>query len=179
MQHLLLLIIALLVLGLTYTVIQWPGGLHMTFSQHAARSRWSVVYYAFLFLITLPMLAWFVSAWLVPQKQLPEMFVWFTYVAVLFQIVCTWFPELGGWRTTTHRILTGISGFALLPLVIMLATTAGLSIFVRFSAWVALAVMTSLLVTALSNQKGYKWALLLQVAYYAMFFAVLLLAVYL
>jgi hypothetical protein len=127
MQHLLLLVIIMLTLGLAYTVIKWPGGLHMTFSQHVAIARRSAIYYAILFLATLPLLMWFIAGWLVPQKQLPDGFLWFTYIAVLFQIVCTWFPEVGGWRTTTHRVLTGISGIAMLPLVVMLATASSLS----------------------------------------------------
>jgi hypothetical protein len=179
MQHLLILIVVVLILGLTYTVAKWPGGLHMTFSQHVAVARRSAIYYAFLFLTTLPLLVWFVGGWLVPQKQLPDAFLWFTYVAVLFQIVCTWFPEVGGWRTSVHRILTGISGVAMLPLVVILATAPSLSMTVRSSAWIALAFMVFLLAIALSNQKGYKWALPLQIGYYAAFFVVLLLATYL
>lgn len=178
MQHLLALVVIMLILGLAYTVTKWPGGLHMTFSQHVAVTRQSAIYYAFLFLGTLPLLVWFIGSWLVPQKQLPDAFLWFMYVAVLFQIMCTWFPEVGGWRTTVHRVLTGISGAAMLPLVVMLATAASLSIVVRFSAWGILAFMVFLLAIARSNQKGYKWALLLQIGYYAAFFALLLLATY-
>lgn len=179
MQHLLILIITVLILGLAYTVTRWPGGLHMTFSQHVAVARSSAIYYAFLFLATLPLLVWFIGGWLVPQKQLPDAFLWFTYIAVLFQIVCTWFPEVGGWRTTVHRVLTGISGIAMLPLVVMLAVASSLSVVVRFSAWFVLAFMVFLLAIALGNQKGHKWTLLLQIGYYAAFFAILLLATYL
>lgn len=150
----------------------------MTFSQHVIVSRWSKIYYALLFLATLPLLAWFIGGWLVPQKQLPDAFVWVAYIAVIFQIVCTWFPEVGGWRTVTHRVLTAISGVAMLPLVWMVATTPSLSVVVRFSAWIALGFMSWLLAIALSNQKGYRWALLLQIGYYAAFFIVLLLVTY-
>ena len=74
-------------------------------------------------------------SWLV---RLNNAFLWFMYVAVLFQIMCTWFPEVGGWRTTVHRVLTGISGPPC-PALVMLATAANLSIVVRFSAWGILA----------------------------------------
>jgi hypothetical protein len=178
MQHLLLLVVVMLILGLTFTVIRWPGGLHMTFSQHVARARWSKVYYALLFLVSLPLFVWFVAAWLVPSKQLPQAFLWLTYIAVVFQILCTWFPEEGGWKTTIHRILTGISGIAMLPLVTMLATAPSLSPLVRTTAWAAFGFMAMLLVIALSHQKGYKWALLLQIGYYAAFFLALLMATY-
>ncbi len=179
MQYLLIVVVIMLITGLSYTVVKWPGGLHMTFSQHVIATRWSKIYYASLFLVTLPLFVWFIGSWLIPQKQLPGTFLWFTCVAALFQLACTWFPETGGWRTTVHRVLTGVSGVAMLPLMFILATTSSISISVRFSAWAALGLMIILLVIAVSNQKGYKWALLLQVGYYATFFAVLLLATYL
>lgn len=151
----------------------------MTFSQHVIVTRWSKIFYALLFLTTLPALAWFITVWLVPHKHLPEAFLWFACIAVLFQILCTWFPEEGGWKTTLHRVLTGISGIAMLPLVIMLATASDLSLFVRSVAWIALGFMVFLLAIALSHQKEYKWALLLQIGYYAAFFLVMVLATYL
>jgi hypothetical protein len=179
MQHVLLLIIIALIIGLTFTVTKWPGGPHMTFSQHVTATRWSKIFYALLFLVTLPALAWFIAVWLVPHKQLPEAFLWFTYIAVLFQILCTWFPEEGGWKTTVHRVLTSISGVTMLPLVFILATAPSLSPSIRLAAWAALGFMIILLVIALRHQKGYKWALLLQIGYYAAFFSVLVLTTYL
>jgi len=117
MQHLLIVVVIMLITGLSYTVVKWPGGLHMTFSQHVIATRWSKIYYASLFLVTLPLFVWFIGSWFVPQKQLPGTFLWFTCVAALFQLACTWFPETGGWRTAVHRVLTGVSGVAMLPLV--------------------------------------------------------------
>jgi len=178
MQHLLLLVIALLVIGLAFTVVKWPGGAHMTFSQHAATSRWSKIYYSLLFMITLPLLMWFFAGWFVPEKALPAAFLWFAGIAVAFQILCTWVPEEGGTKTKVHRALTAISGIAMLPLVIIIATSSNLPGLVNIVAWVGLCVMTALLGVALKNQKGFRWALFLQIGYYATFFAVLLAANY-
>ena len=178
MQHLLILVIALVIIGLTFTVTKWPGGMHMTFSQHAATSRWSKIYYALLFLATLPLLMWFFFDWFVPNRSLPHAFLWFAGVAIVFQIICTWVPEEGGMKTKVHRSLTGISGIALLPLVIMIATAATLSTPVRVTAWIGLATMVVLLMIALRNQKGFRWALPLQAGYYAVFFIILLAATY-
>jgi hypothetical protein len=179
MQHVLLLIIIALILGLGFTIVRWPGGLHMTFSQHVARALWSKIYYALLFLATLPALVWFIATWLIPQKQLPEAFLWFTYAAVLFQILCTWFPDEGGWKSIVHRVSTGVSVIAMLPLIVILATASSLSLFARLSAWGALGFMVVLLATAVSRRTVYKWTLLLQIGYYAAFFSVLVLATYL
>ena len=168
----------LLIVGLGFVVTKWPGGINMTFSQHAAANRSSKIFYSSLFLITLPILMLFFSAWLVPQKGLSDVFLWFAGVAVVFQIVCTWVPEDGGMRTLVHRILTSISGIAMLPLVAIIATAPNLSIFVRTISLIALFLMIALLGMALRNQKGYKKALLLQVGYYAAFFSAILSATY-
>lgn len=178
MQHLLVIVIAMVIIGLAITVSTWPGGMHMTFSQHAATSKWSKVYYAALFLATLPLLMWFFVDWLIPVKNLPEAFLWFAGIAVLFQILCTWFPEEGGKKTQIHRTLTGISGFAMLPLVFIIAVTSALPLAVRVTAWIGLAAMLVLLGIALKNQRGFRWALLLQIGYYAVFFIVLLALAY-
>lgn len=178
MQHLLTLIIVMLVIGLSYTLIKWPGGMHMTFSQHAAATRYSKVYYSLLFLTTLPLLMWFLVAWLMPNKNLPGVFLGFAGIAVLFQILCTWFPEEGGRKTKIHRTLTGISGIAMLPLLLIIGVSASVPMAVRGVTWFGLIVMMILLGISLRNQKAYKWALLLQVGYYAIFFAVLLLVTY-
>ncbi len=81
--------------------------------------------------------------------------------------------------TTIHRTLTGISGIALLPIMILIIATAqSLSTSMVVIAWIALVGMLLLLIVALMNQKGFKYALLLQVGYYSLFFAVILLVTY-
>jgi hypothetical protein len=178
MQHLILLVITLLVIGLAYVPLRWPGGLHMTFSQHVAAQRRSIIYYILLFLVTLPLLLWFFVDWLVPERSLPGAFVWFATIAVAFQIACTFVPETGGIRTTIHRLLTGISGFAMLPLVVMLVVGRQLSAFTQIMAGLTLAWMLVMLSIALMHQKGHDKALLLQVGYYAGFFVAILTATY-
>jgi len=178
MQHLGLLTILLIIAGLTFTVTKWKGGLHLTFSQHVARNRSSKIFYSLLFMVTLPILMLFFADWLVPTRSLPSAFLWFSAIAILFQIACTWIPEEGGRKTVVHRILTTISGVALLPLMVIIASSTNLSITVRCAAWIGLLVMIVLLSIALSHQKGYRYALLLQVGYYAAFFIVILMVTY-
>jgi len=179
MQQLVLLTIFLLIIGLTFTITKWKGGLHLTFSHHAARNRSSKIFYSLLFLITLPILMWFFVAWFVPTNSLPRTFLWFAAIAVIFQIACTFVPEEGGRKTIIHRILAAISGIALLPLIVIVATSTKLSTTVHNAAWIALLVMVTLLGIALSNQKGYRYALLLQIGYYTVFFTIILMATYL
>ncbi len=179
MQHLGLLTILILIVGLTFTVTRWKGGLHLTFSQHVATNQWAKIFYSLLFMITLPILGFFFVAWLVPTKHLSSIFLYFASVAILFQIFCTWIPEEGGRKTVAHRILTAISGVALLPLVVIIAISTNLSMITRNTAWIGFLVMIALLGIALSNQKGYRYALLLQIGYYAVFFIIILMATYL
>lgn len=179
MQHLGLLTFLLLIAGLTFTVTKWRGGLHMTFSQHVAKKRSSKVFYSMLFMTTLPLLMVFFAAWLVPTKNLPIEFLLFATIAVVFQIICTWFPEVGGTKTVIHRILTAISGISLLPLIYIIATAASISMTIRNASWIGLLLMSTLLIIALRNQKGHRYSLLLQIGYYTIFFIVILMATYL
>jgi len=178
MQHLILLIIILLAVGLAYVPLRWPGGLHMTFSQHVAAHHWSKIYYALLFLTILPLLLLFIVVWLVPERGLPNSFIWFATIAVVFQIACTFVPETGGRRTIIHRILAAISGIAMMPLVVMLIVDQYLSFLARVVAFVVLILMLTLLSVALMYQKGYNKALLLQIGYYIGFFIAILVATY-
>lgn len=179
MQHLILLTLALLIAGLSFTVFKWKGGPHMTFSQHAAVSRTATIYYALLFVVTLPLLITFFATWYVPVNGLPDAFLWFAVASAVFQILCTWFPENGGISTKVHRILTGISGVALLPLVVMVVSFQGFSVLVRCIAWASLLTMLVLLGIALRNQAGYRHALSLQIGYYVAFFVAILASTYL
>lgn len=174
MQHIGLFVVILLIIGLSFTVFTWKGGLHMTFSQHVARKRSSKIFYSILFMTTLPLLMFFFASWLVPTKNLPSEFLWFAAMAIVFQIACTWVPEEGGTKTIIHRILTAISGIALLPLTGIIATAPNLSSNIKNIAWIALVIMVIHLGIALRNQKGYRYALLLQIGYYAAFFVVIL-----
>lgn len=178
MQYLGLLSFVLLVAGLLTTALKLPGGLGKTFSQRVANNRVAEILYSILFIVTLPLLYLFFAIWFVPTLNMPQYLLLFAAIAVVFQILCTWVPERGGTMTTVHRILTGISGIALLPMVFIIATTQSTSAYLMIISWIALIGMLTLLAVALLNQKGFKYALLLQVGYYALFFAVILLVTY-
>jgi hypothetical protein len=164
--------------GLGFAVFKLPGGLSKTFSQRVANNRVAEILYSILFIVTLPLLYIFFAAWFVPSLNIPRYFLFFAAIAVIFQILCTWVPERGGKMTTYHRLLTGVSGIALLPMVFIIATARGISTSTVVIALAVLAGMLVLLIIALLNQKGFRYALLLQVGYYLLFFVVVLLATY-
>lgn len=178
MQHLGLLSVVLLAIGLTVTAMTLPGGLQKTFSQRVANNTKAELYYALLFIAVLPLLYVFFLLWFVPVIGIHHSFLWFAAVAILFQIACTFVPERGGVYTIVHRVLTAISGVALLPLVAIMATTPSISELLQQAMWVIFVLMVVLLLIALINQKGFKYALLLQIGYYALFFCAVLLVTY-
>lgn len=178
MQHLGLLSFIILVAGLVLTASKLPGGLNKTFSQRVANNRSAEILYSLLFIAMLPLLYTFFVIWFVPPLNLPQYFLFFAAIAVVFQILCTWVPERGGRMTTIHRVLTGISGVALLPMIFIVANAQRIPIGVRIIEWLALFGMTILLVIALLHQKGFRYALLLQIGYYLLFFVAILIATY-
>lgn len=178
MQHLALLSFIVLIIGLLVTAVKLPGGLSKTFSQRVANNKITEILYSLLFVAVLPGLYMFFAGWFVPVTNVSQTFLLFAAVAVFFQIICTWVPERGGKMTFIHRILTGLSGISLLPMVLIIATTNSMIYELRFVAWISLVLMIGLLAIALVNQKGFRYALLLQVGYYTLFFAVILLVTY-
>jgi hypothetical protein len=150
----------------------------MTFSQHAATNRASIIYYSLLFAATLPLLYVFLAKWFAPHFELGFWFVACAGMSVVTQFVCTLFPEVGGWKTQVHRFITGISGVLLLPMMVMIAVSPAVANGIRIFAWVSFAIMIYLLGIALRNQAGYRFALLLQVGYYLLFFVTILSATY-
>ena len=150
----------------------------MTFSQHAAATRYSTLYYALLFMLTLPMVYLFFDVWLVPVKHLPSFFLWFAGIAITLQILCSFVPETGGVKTIIHRGLAALSALFLIPLVIIIATASSMALSVHVLAWVSATIMTVLLAIAFTHQRGHSNAIWLQVGYYGVFFTVILLATY-
>lgn len=178
MQHLGLVSFLIFFIGLCITAIKLPGGLHLTFSQRVAHRKKAKILYSLLFIIGLSILYLFFKLWLVPTKHLPSAFLLFAAISIFFQIACTFVPEEGGTKTVIHRLLTGISGVALLPLMIILMTSQTISTSLRVITGESLILMLLLLIVALANQKGFKYALLLQIGYYSLFFSIILLVTY-
>jgi hypothetical protein len=170
LQHLGFLSFLLLAAGLFYVYRRWNGNLSVTFSQTVAHERSSYLYYIALFGVTLPILYSFFAYWFVPQFQLPAAFTVIAGISMAAQFVCTFFPDKPGWTSTEHRILTGISGVLLLPLLVILLFVPAVSFGVKLLILACLALMIWLLVIALRNQNGHRYALLLQIGYYVLFF---------
>src|SRR5882672_2950783 len=131
----------ILFVGLLFIVWRWPHGKHMTFSQHIAGARHTIVYYILLFSPALPLLVLFFTKWFVPAFGLPYLFSWFVVLASLAQYACTFIPEVGGWKTQWHQTLAGLSALCLLPPIGFLITSNALSGISKGIAVISLSVM--------------------------------------
>lgn len=162
--------------SLLLLVINWPLGIHKTFSQHAAQNKRLSLYYFSVFIITMPIMCLFIYFWLIPQYNVSNwVFVSFL-LATFAQIVCTLFPEKGlRKQVLIHRLFAGTSAAFLFVCLILFCLS--LSDITQIIGIVGLCVMSIVAITAVIA-KG-RFVLIFQAVYYLAFFipiSVLLLA---
>lgn len=159
--------LAILAAGLIFLINKWPKDIHHTFSQHAATNTVSVIYYASLFAIVLPMLAVFLFFWLVPTFNISLGFTILIGLSLVCQYACTLVPEVGK-KVRHHQVLAGVSGLLLLPSLIIFTFVPHIDAIDRFIAIICVAVMV-VIITLAARHKA-KYALLLQSVYFIAFF---------
>lgn len=174
-----LLAVFILAIGLAYILIEWPKNIHATFSQHVAVRKQSIVYYAVLFGTILSLLVLFFLRWFVPALHLSIWFSVFVITSSVAQLACTLIPEIGGRRSTYHRLLAGLSATLLIPASTLLLFSENISIVNKATATVGLGVML-LVVFIVSLRKGEpRYFLILQIAYFMAFFIPIMTTAYL
>lgn len=174
-----LVAVVVLAAGLLFVVRRWPRGASYTFSQHIALRRLSVIYYAALFFVTMPLLVLFFVKWFVPEFGVSY---WFTVLAIgsaVAQCACTLVPETGGLKSVIHRTLAGISAILLIPALLILSQQAAFSGFDKLALWLGLAVMTAIVAIVAKSGGEHKSFLVLQAGYFAAFFTPILFISYL
>jgi len=161
--------ICLLCLLLLIVLYLWPQeqGRHLTFSHHAASSRNATVFYAFIFALTLPVLAWVTASYLTPKYQLDALATIIISVATLLQIACTLFP-LRGRTTRIHHTLALSSAGLLWILLLNFGHHGTLPVVVIQLIWIVVVGMLAVAAVGLFHRR---YALWYQIAYYLMFFA--------
>ena len=183
MEHLLLLSVILLVIGLGFLVYQWPQGHSKTFSQHAAAQRTSIYYYAGLFVAVTPLLALFFYSYFIPRFDLGALFSFAILLAISAQLAAAFIPEVGGWKSRVHRQTAGWSAFGLFLAVTSITYELPLSlplfIFTIFTMMVMLSFSFLTLKSTISRKLfEHRYFLWLQIIYYTLFFGVILLVTY-
>ncbi len=155
--------VIILILGLCFLVYRWPKSVHYTFSQHAAASRQSSLYYSILFAVVLMCASVFFFHWFIPNLRLGFLYAVVIAVSFLSQQVCTFVPEKDK-GVNLHRQLAGLSALLLFVsqlLILCYIPTILTVICVLVMAWVIARVMIM--------RNHLKYALLYQVAYYLAF----------
>ena len=178
-KYLGLLTICILAAGLTYIVVKWPNSKHATFSQHIAASKVSIIYYIVLFGVVLTLLTLFFLKWFIPTFEPSMWFSVFVITSSIAQFACTLIPEVGGWRTLSHRVLAGLSGLLLIPALSLLLYSENIRDFGKVLVVLGLGFMMSVIFTVLLQKGKPRYSLMLQTAYFTAFFLPILIIAYL
>ena len=173
-----LIAVGILTFGLSVVVIKWPQGKHLTFSQHVAKQKESIVYYTLLFSIVLPLLLLFFIGWFTPTFKLNPWFNVLLIVSSITQLSCTLIPEVGGWKTQYHRALAGISAICLVPALLFVVVANQVSMTGRVLSAVGVLAMLSIAAIVAKNNGKHSHFLILQSAYFAAFFIPILVISY-
>lgn len=158
--------LAVLVVGLCFLVYRWPrGGVHATFSHHAATSRASTLYYVVLFSLTLPLLSIWCSYWFIPQHDLPSWLGLVLVAGCVFQLAAAVVAECPP-NATKHRAITALSMVCMMALVITLYVYSQ-PLFIAG----CVAIMVGLVMYAAQHGERTRYQLFVQAAFYTCFFA--------
>lgn len=171
------LTVIILFAGLSFLVRRWPQTNHMTFSQHAAAYRRTILYYCALFTITLPLALLFFIRWFAPTFHLYQLFVDFIIISCVTQYICTLIPEVGKQKARIHQAFAGISAIALVPPLFMLLSSNYVYGPAKLVILICLIVMVIILgLVGINKQKYLGWKL--QAWYFAAFFFAILTLTY-
>ncbi len=173
------LALTILIAGLVFLALKWPRSVHMTFSQHAAQRKLTVVYYIALFAIVLPLFFAFFAFWFVPQFKISEWFIHLILISLIAQFVVTLIPETVGWRVGWHKAFAGISALLLLPCMLLLIYTGEFSFTERWIAWAGSFMMLSIVLKIALSRKNLRFLLIMQALYFVSFFVPIIILAYL
>ncbi|HET8709172.1 MAG TPA: hypothetical protein VFL85_02725, partial [Candidatus Saccharimonadales bacterium] len=170
-----------LIIGLWFLAYRWPQGIHATFSRHAAARNLTIWYYIVLFVVALPILFVFFAFWFVPYFNLSRWFLVIVGLSEILQHIVTFIPEVGGWKSKWHGILTACSAVLLLPALLIVISSAAIGPAGKAIAAICLLVMVSIVAYQVFKPESQKprYLLLFQAAYYGAFFAAIISVTYL
>lgn len=148
-----LLAFIILITGLIFVIFKWPAGKHLTFSQHVALQKQSIIYYVALFSITLPLLLLFLVGWFQPTFQLSPWFNVFIVLSSIGQLLATIVPETTGWKVKFHRFISGMSGVLLIPMLVLMLSSEQISIVGKIITLLGIITMASVIGVLMINKK--------------------------
>ncbi|QQS19765.1 hypothetical protein IPL85_05880 [Candidatus Saccharibacteria bacterium] len=158
--------------------LKWPQGINKTFSQHAAAQNATIFYYIVLFLLALPILYLFFYKYFVPHYQLSNVVLYLVASSTLAQIACTFVPETGGVKTLIHQLFARVSGALLIAVIVCSIVASTISSFDKIIMGACLAIMLLILGLVIVWKRSPLPQLLLQAAYYGVFFGAIIFATF-
>ena len=108
--------------GLIFLIYKWKGNRSMTFSQHAAVSKQSQLFYVALFAVVLPLFSWFMFGWFATHLKLPLAYKILMIGALVGQIIAVLVPEVAGTsKESIHRYASFTMAILTMPITALIA----------------------------------------------------------
>ncbi len=166
--------------GLFFLIWKWKGNSSMTFSQHAARQKPSIIYYAILWLLVLPPFYWFLMFPFAEKTELGLPFRVLVSVCSIAMLMAALIPETNGWKHKIHRISAYLMAYTMCPIVLLIATEANISTTATILTWViGLTMLFGVTKSIIEKRQHSDITLIYQATYSALFHIAILLAYYL
>jgi hypothetical protein len=156
----------------------WKGDLDKTFSQNAARSKTTIVYYAVMWLICLPPFAWFLLFPFYEALQLNMMFRVFGVIAATGMLIAALIPETTGWKVFVHRYSAFLMAWCFVPLSLLISLSSVVSGFAKVVSFSAAAFMLLSALYMYRRKAVHPKLLILQGVYIAAFQISVIIAYY-
>lgn len=162
-----------LVIALLYVQLKWGPAYDKTFSRLVARKRSSIIFYFVIFAVFLSLFSIYVTQYLVPRLQLPQIFLWVYFIGVAAQMICVSVPETGGLRSKIHIMAAGVMSLSVL-LQVALLLFVPLSLISFTICLLSLIVMIAIWIIVLVGHKFIRYELALQTTYFLCYLITLL-----
>ena len=156
----------------------WPGNISMTFSEHAAQTRGSIVYYFLTFSVFLISFYVFIIRWFVPTFQLSKLFSVFMTLASLGEFVALIVPTTGGIKTRIHDCASFCMLGLLVPLSGLIAVSPHFPMFIRVFASLVAPGMIFICLLFTFDKRTLHYKLIAQIVYGGSFHLLVLIAIF-
>jgi hypothetical protein len=163
--------------GVAYMLHRWPADLKKTYSQNAARTQGSIVYYGVLVLTFVAMLCTFAYSWLIPALHLSVVFTSAFSIGAMAQAVAGIVPETHGCKTRVHVNAAYVMYYS--TVVMVVALVLGISMPAKLLVVAMLVLMAAAVAVGTFSAKLRQHAVILQTIHFVALAGAFLFATYL
>lgn len=179
-QHILLLNVIFLGLGLTYLALKWPTKRFRisTFSEHASTTRAATAWYCLLFVATHIAMTSFMAWWFIPTFSLPAYALLPVATIFIFQTACTLVPYRPRSVQNIIHLVLAVTGALFIPVSLVTLMIAP-SVFNDAHMIILLIALAVIIANIIVNVAWHKEIVKsAQLVHYSCFFLPLLLITY-